>query len=91
MKLLVLSNDLHSDISDIICKRFLFKKSNISFKAQHFCYAESGNWSEWSRFSSCNQACNGGEMHRTRICLSRPCFGPSNDTAPCNTSPCNIR
>ena len=58
-----------------------------------------GNYSSWSKFSSCSSSCGSGTRTRKRFCSNpspayggRDCFslGPSVEEAPCNEKPCPI-
>ncbi|XP_028409018.1 uncharacterized protein LOC114531606 [Dendronephthya gigantea] len=58
-----------------------------------------GNYSEWSKFTECDQTCGNGTQLRTRLCDDpapnyggRNCsiLGPSEETRHCNPRPCPI-
>lgn len=49
---------------------------------------ESDKWSTWSSWSECSVPCGGGYQNKTRYCEGRDCQGPSVQTKPCNTHPC---
>ncbi|XP_078591867.1 SCO-spondin-like [Branchiostoma floridae x Branchiostoma japonicum] len=50
-------------------------------------------WSDWSNWTACSSACDGGERTRTRACIPDglsvlDCPGNNTQTMPCNTDSC---
>ena len=56
------------------------------------CY---GTWNDWTKWSTCDQECNGGLRYRSRTCdtnarsdISGSCPGESAESEKCNAFPC---
>ena len=61
-----------------------------------FLFAVDGNWSQWTAWGSCTEACGGGIASRTRACDDpasanggNDCVGAPMETQSCNTDACS--
>ncbi|EDO35765.1 predicted protein, partial [Nematostella vectensis] len=56
-----------------------------------------GEWSDFSKWSTCSKSCGGGIMSRTRTCSNpkpahggKECEGDAKETKACGISPCPV-
>ncbi|XP_043922260.1 SCO-spondin-like [Protopterus annectens] len=59
--------------------------------------SRSGNWSDWSAWTTCSRTCGGGIQTRSRACDNPPperqgdfCEGPSTEVQSCNADSCPV-
>ncbi|XP_049614698.1 A disintegrin and metalloproteinase with thrombospondin motifs 14 isoform X2 [Syngnathus scovelli] len=70
-------------------------KGHCIWRSSQEAQGHDGNWSAWSKFSSCSRTCGGGVRSRSRQCTDPPpayggreCPGSAFDYQMCNTEEC---